>query len=161
MKLWFRLIPYQMNFGSNRVIQCKNRTHKKTDDRMPYHRIGLTLMDTSSKDFREWVATWHGFSFLLVCWFISFVFFSTKMTKLRIKHNQWFTWHNQWFTWMTMMTMAPESGISEDYKYLSWVYGVDRKICHEGHCSASRGLPSDAEQWSRVTDFSIRTIHPW
>ena len=20
-----------------------------------------------------------------------------------------------------------------DYKYLSWVYGVDRKICHEGH----------------------------
>ena len=32
------------------------------------------------------------------------------------------------------------------YKYLSMVYGVDRKICHEGHCSASRGLPSDAEQ---------------
>ena len=21
----------------------------------------------------------------------------------------------------------------KDYKYLSWVYGVDRKICHEGH----------------------------
>ena len=21
----------------------------------------------------------------------------------------------------------------EDYKYLSWMYGVDRKICHEGH----------------------------
>ena len=20
-----------------------------------------------------------------------------------------------------------------DNKYLSWVYGVDRKICHEGH----------------------------
>ena len=20
-----------------------------------------------------------------------------------------------------------------DYKYLSWMYGVDRKICHEGH----------------------------
>ena len=33
-----------------------------------------------------------------------------------------------------------------EYKYLSWVYGVDRKICHEGHWSASRGLPSDAEQ---------------
>ena len=32
-----------------------------------------------------------------------------------------------------------------DYKYLSWVYGVDREICHEGHCSASRGLLSDAE----------------
>ena len=48
-----------------------------------------------------------------------------------------------------------------EYKYLSWMYGVDRKICHEGHWSASRGLPSDAEQWSRVTDFSIHTIHPW
>ena len=31
-----------------------------------------------------------------------------------------------------------------DNKYLSWVYGVDRKICHESHCLASRGLPSDA-----------------
>ena len=20
-----------------------------------------------------------------------------------------------------------------EYKYLSWMYGVDRKICHEGH----------------------------
>ena len=40
-----------------------------------------------------------------------------------------------------------------DNKYLSWVYGVGRKICHEGHWSASRGLPSDAEQWSRVADF--------
>ena len=46
-------------------------------------------------------------------------------------------------------------------KYLSWLYGVDRKICHEGHWSASRGLPSDAEQWSQVTDFSIHTKHPW
>ena len=26
---------------------------------------------------------------------------------------------------------------SADYKYLSWMYGVDRKICHE---------PRDAEQ---------------
>ena len=33
------------------------------------------------------------------------------------------------------------------------MYGVVRKICHEGLWSASRGLPSDAEQWSRVTDF--------
>ena len=37
---------------------------------------------------------------------------------------------------------------TKEYKYLSWVYGVDRKICHEGHWSASRGLP----------DFSIHTI---
>ena len=28
-----------------------------------------------------------------------------------------------------------------DYKYLSWVYGVDRKICHEGHWSASDHTP--------------------
>ena len=33
-----------------------------------------------------------------------------------------------------------------DNKYLSCVYGVDRKICHKGHRSASRGLPRDAEQ---------------
>ena len=26
----------------------------------------------------------------------------------------------------------------KDYKYLSWVYGVDRKICHEGHCDAEQ-----------------------
>ena len=24
-----------------------------------------------------------------------------------------------------------------DYKYLSWVYGMDRNICHEDHSSAS------------------------
>ena len=33
-----------------------------------------------------------------------------------------------------------------DYKYVSWMYGVDRKICQEGHCLASRGLPSDAKE---------------
>ena len=35
--------------------------------------------------------------------------------------------------------------LAEYYKYLSWVYGVDRKICHKDHWSASRGLPGDAE----------------
>ena len=49
----------------------------------------------------------------------------------------------------------------QEYKYLSCVYGVDRKICHEGHWSESRGLPSDAEQWSRVTDFSIHTMRKY
>ena len=39
------------------------------------------------------------------------------------------------------------------YKYLLLVYRMNREICHEGHWSASRGLPSDAEQWSRVKDF--------
>ena len=33
-----------------------------------------------------------------------------------------------------------------DYKYLPWLYGVDRKICHEGHRSASGGLPRYAEK---------------
>ena len=28
------------------------------------------------------------------------------------------------------------------------------------HHEACRVMPSDAEQWSRVTDFSIHTIHP-
>ena len=27
------------------------------------------------------------------------------------------------------------------HKFISWVYGMDRKICHEGHWSASRGEP--------------------
>ena len=31
---------------------------------------------------------------------------------------------------------------------------ADWKSCHDGNCSASRGLPSDAEQLSRVTEFS-------
>ena len=44
-----------------------------------------------------------------------------------------------------------------DYKNLSWLFGMDRQICPEGRCSASRGLPSDAEQWSRGTDVSIHT----
>ena len=30
---------------------------------------------------------------------------------------------------------------------------------HEGNCSASRGLPSDADQSSHVTEFSIRIEH--
>ena len=38
----------------------------------------------------------------------------------------------------------------QEYRYLSLVYGVDRKICHEGHWSASRGLLSGAKQWSRA-----------
>ena len=36
----------------------------------------------------------------------------------------------------------------------------DREFGHESNCSASRGLPSDAEQLSRVTEFSIRTEQP-
>ena len=28
----------------------------------------------------------------------------------------------------------------KDYKYLTWVRGMDRKICYEGHSSATKGL---------------------
>ena len=31
-------------------------------------------------------------------------------------------------------------------KYLSWVYGVDRKNVTPDHCSASLGKPRDADQ---------------
>ena len=47
------------------------------------------------------------------CWYVDLYtlsFFPLKMTKLRIRHNQC-------FTWMTMMIMAPESGISEDNSF--------------------------------------------
>ena len=30
-------------------------------------------------------------------------------------------------------SVVSASAIMIDNKYLSWVYGVDRKICHEGH----------------------------
>ena len=43
------------------------------------------------------------------------------------------------------------------YKNLWWLWGADWKFWNVGNCSASRGLPSDAEQLSWVTGFSIRT----
>ena len=46
------------------------------------------------------------------------------------------------------------------YKDLSLVWGVDRKIHPEDHCLASRGLPSDARQWLRGTDFFCLPITP-
>ena len=47
-----------------------------------------------------------------------------------------------------------------NYKNLYWLWGADWKFRHEGKCSASRGLPSDAEQLSRVMEFSFRTEQP-
>ena len=32
-------------------------------------------------------------------------------------------------------------------KYLTWVYGVDSKICHEGHWSASQVMPNSDPEW--------------
>ena len=69
-----------------------------------------------------------------------------------------------------------------DNRYLAWVYGVDRKICHEGHWSASeacRAMPnSDPERqiflstpytydryfflhtfWFTIFDFQRRTCY--
>ena len=50
----------------------------------------------------------------------------------------------QWWT-LTLTSLACSFlyGWDTCIKYLSWVYGVDRKICHEGHWSASRVIPSD------------------
>ena len=40
------------------------------------------------------------------------------------------------------------------------LWGAEWKFRHEGNCSALRDLPSDAEQLSRVTEFSNRTEQP-
>ena len=48
---------------------------------------------------------------------------------------------------------------AEDYKNLSWVWEWDRKICPENHRLALWGLPSDDNQWSLGTDFSIPSAH--
>ena len=43
-------------------------------------------------------------------------------------------------------------------QYLSWVLGVDRKICFSG---SMFGKPRDAEQWLQVTIFSVYNSYPW
>ena len=40
------------------------------------------------------------------------------------------------------------------------MWGVDWKFRPKGNCSASRGLPNDAEQLSLVTEFSVCTSQP-
>ena len=42
-------------------------------------------------------------------------------------------------------------------KNLQWLWGTDWKFHREGDCLASWSLLSDAEQLSKVTEFSIRT----
>ena len=46
------------------------------------------------------------------------------------------------------------------HKNLWWLWGADRNFLHKGKCSTSRGLPSVAEQLSRMTEFSISTEQP-
>ena len=45
--------------------------------------------------------------------------------------------------------------------YLSWVYGVDRKICHSGSLFGITRQASWCRSVTLVTYFSIHTIHPW
>ena len=46
-------------------------------------------------------------------------------------------------------------------KYLSWVYGVGRKICHSGSLFGITRQASWCRSVTLVTDFSIHTIYPW
>ena len=46
-------------------------------------------------------------------------------------------------------------------KYLSWVYGVDRKIRHSRSLFGITRQASWCRSVTLVTDFSIHTIHPW
>ena len=46
-------------------------------------------------------------------------------------------------------------------KYLSWVYGVNRKICHSGSLFAITRQASWCRSVTFMTYFSIHTIHPW
>ena len=46
-----------------------------------------------------------------------------------------------------MMYMCAFNINGADYKNLTWVSGMDRQICPEGHILASRGSPSDAKLW--------------
>ena len=46
-------------------------------------------------------------------------------------------------------------------KYLSWVYGVDRKICNSGSLFGITRQASWCRSVTLVTDFSIHTIHTW
>ena len=46
-------------------------------------------------------------------------------------------------------------------KYLSRVYGVDRKICHSGSLFGITRQASWCRSVTLVTDFSIHTIHTW
>ena len=46
-------------------------------------------------------------------------------------------------------------------KYLSWVYGVDRKIRHSGSLIGITRQASWCRSVTLVTDFSVHTIHQW
>ena len=47
-----------------------------------------------------------------------------------------------------------------EYRNLLWLRAADWNFRHDGNFSASRGLPSDAEQLTLVTEFSIFTSLP-
>ena len=51
-----------------------------------------------------------------------------------------------------LMSLLPFKPIGKTISIL-WVYGGDRKIRHEGHCSGSRGLPSDGIFYPHFTSM--------
>ena len=52
-------------------------------------------------------------------------------------------------------------GPMQDYKNLQWLKGADWKFRHSGNCSASRGLPRDAEQLPEWRNFQIAQFPLW
>ena len=56
------------------------------------------------------------------------------------------------------MHIQIRSNLNRNYKNLEWLWGAGWRFHHEGNCSASWGLPSDATV-TRVTEFSIRNEH--
>ena len=46
-------------------------------------------------------------------------------------------------------------------KYLSWMYGAVRKICHSGSLYGITRQASWCRSVNLVIDFSVHTIHPW
>ena len=59
----------------------------------------------------------------------------------------------------TLSHIAVQLVIAIEYKNLSRLWGVDRKIRPKDHCLASLDFPSDARLWRRGTDFSIYSSH--
>ena len=62
----------------------------------------------------------------------------------------------------TSMTVNANTSVMDKYyKNLSWMRGADIKIRPRVTVWHHEALPSDAKQWSRGTDFYIRTKQLW
>ena len=54
-----------------------------------------------------------------------------------------------------------KEGRGIEYKNLYWFFLTDWKFSHNGNSLALQGLPSDAEQLSWVTEFSVCITYPF